>query len=483
KVELVFVPGPGIGHLSTALQIADLLLRRDHRLSVTVLSIPLPWEAKTTTQPESLFPSSTTTTTSRIRFISLPQRPLPDDAKGPFQFQAVFETQKQNVKEAVAKLSDSSILAGLVLDMFCVTMVDVAKQLGVPSYVFFTSSAGYLSFTSHLQDLSDRHGKETQQLMRSDVEIAVPGFTNPVPGKVIPGVYFNKNMAEWLHDCARRFRETNGILVNTFSELESQVMDSFSDATAASQFPAVYAVGPILSLNKNTSAASSESQSGDEILKWLDQQPPSSVVFLCFGSKGSLNPDQAREIAHALERSGHRFVWSLRQPSPKGKFEKPIEYDNIEDVLPEGFLDRTAEMGRVIGWAPQVEILGHPATGGFVSHCGWNSTLESLWYGVPIATWPMYAEQHFNAFEMGVELGLAVGISSESSIEEGVIVSAEKIEEGIRKLMGGGGGGGGGEVRKLVKAKSEESRKSVMEGGSSFTSLNRFIDEVMKSPF
>ncbi|XP_071905974.1 anthocyanidin 3-O-glucosyltransferase 6-like [Coffea arabica] len=116
--------------------------------------------------------------------------------------------------------------------------------------------------------------------------------------------------------------------------------------------------------------------------------------------------DQVKEIAYALEHTEYQFLWSLRTPPPKGKFEYPGEYENLEEVLPEGFLQRAAGVGKVIGWAPQAAVLSHPAVGGFVSHYGWNSTLESVWYGVPMATWPLYAKQQVNAFLMLKELGM-----------------------------------------------------------------------------
>lgn len=108
-------------------------------------------------------------------------------------------------------------------------------------------------------------------------------------------------------------------------------------------------------------------------------------------------------------------------------------------VLPEGFLQRTASIGKVIGWAPQAAVLAHCAVGGFVSHCGWNSLLESLWFGVPVATWPIYAEQQMNAFGMVVEMGLAVEIKLDYKKDlfdgKSNIVTAEEIESGIRRLM------------------------------------------------
>lgn len=277
-------------------------------------------------------------------------------------------------------------------------------------------------------------------------------------------------MAVWLYENTRKFRsEIKGVLINTCEEIESYVVNMMSSGIS-SQVPSLYCVGPILNLKNTVNQVN--------ILKWLDDQPQASVVFLCFGSMGSFDEEQVKEIAQGLERSGVRFLWSLQQPPPKGKWVAPSDYADSKDVLPEGFLDRTASVGNIIGWAPQVEILTHPSIGGFVPHCGWNSTLESLWYGVPMVAWPMYAEQQLNAFQMVVELGLGREITldyqKDYRIERSKLVTAEEIESGIRKVMNEGD-----EIRKNVKAKSKEVRKAVMEGGSSYISLVHFINDVL----
>ncbi|PRQ52233.1 putative flavonol 3-O-glucosyltransferase [Rosa chinensis] len=156
-------------------------------------------------------------------------------------------------------------------------------------------------------------------------------------------------------------------------------------------------VGPLLNLNSNESRWKQKY----DTLKWLDDQPPLFVVFLCFRSMGSFGEDQVKEIAHALEHAGHQFLLSLCQSSPTGRISSPSDYDDHTGVLPKG---RTIGIGKVIGWAPQVAILAHPSVRGFVSHCGWNSTLESLWQGVPISTWPLYAKQLLNVFQLVKEL-------------------------------------------------------------------------------
>ncbi|XP_022141873.1 anthocyanidin 3-O-glucosyltransferase 2-like [Momordica charantia] len=476
KFELVFIPGPGMGHLASTVEMANVIVARDHRLSVTVLTINPSSDPKIAQQIQSF---SASFAAKSIRFIALPEPPLPEETKNGFRLKQVLQSYKPHVREAVTNLTntpESPPLVGFVIDMFCTAMIDVAKEFEVPCYVFYTSSASFLALSFHLQQLyhqNDSSNHAVEHLKDSNDELAVPGFVNSIPGKVIPSVFFESEIAAWFHDNARRFRsEVKGILINTFAEMEPHVMNG------SSQIPPLYSVGPVLHLRDTSADGSNKVHDAADTLKWLDDQPPSSVVFLCFGSMGSFDQDQVEEIARALEQSGVRFLWSLRRPPPKGKLEAPSDYADIKDVLPEGFLDRTADVGRVIGWAPQVEILAHPATGGFVSHCGWNSTLESVWHGVPMATWPMYAEQQFNAYELVVELGLAVEITvdfrKEFRGERSRIVSAEEIESGIRRLMEDNN-----EIKEKVKAKSEESRKSVLEGGSSFVSLGHFIDDVI----
>jgi UDP:flavonoid glycosyltransferase YjiC (YdhE family) len=202
-------------------------------------------------------------------------------------------------------------------------------------------------------------------------------------------------------------------------------------------------------------------------MKWLDEQPQSSVVFLCFGNFGSFSPSQVKEIALGIEQSGFKFLWSMRFPrSPSNQFMNP------EDVLPEGFLERIEGRGIMCGWAPQVEVLAHKAIGGFVSHCGWNSILESLWYGVPIVTLPIYAEQQLNAFRMVKELGLSVELKLDYRVG-GDLVTADEIAKSVICVMQSDS-----EVRKKVKEMSEKGRKAVMDGGSSFTSITQLIQDI-----
>ncbi|CAL8138516.1 unnamed protein product [Prunus armeniaca] len=463
--QLVFIPAPGVGHIVSTVEIAKQLVARDDQLFITILIMKLPFD--------KLFTNIDPSISHRISFVDLPESHIDTQGLG---FTSIIKTfvqgHKTHVKDAVTKLlaqSAQAELAGFVIDMFCTPMINVANEFQIPSYLFFTSSAASLGFWFHLQSLHDEQGKDVDEITGWESELMVPSFINPVPVGVWPGVTRTKEGATDFIDFAARFRQTKGILINTFRELEPHAFRSLSDG----KFPPVYPVGPLLNMKTDDGhVGSDQSIQKSDILEWLDDQPPSSVVFLCFGSMGSFDEAQVKEIACALEQSRHRFLWSLRQPEPEGKMVMPSDYADVKLVLPEGFLDRTAGIGKIIGWSPQLAILAHPAVGGFVSHCGWNSTLESLWCGVPIATWPLYAEQQLNAFGLVKELGLGVEIKMDYK-QDSEVVSSEEIERGIRQVMLKDS-----DIRARVKEISEKSKKALTDGGSSYSSLGRFLDQI-----
>ncbi|CAN1145280.1 UDP-glycosyltransferase 71A15 [Linum perenne] len=450
-------------------ELANHLVRRYPTLSVTICIMKMPFKSisfEFTTKKDD---------TGRIKFIDLDPPTMDPNIPPSKRFSSFLEGHGPQIKDIVAGLV--ARLAGIVLDMFCTSFMADAKELGVPSYVFYTCGATFLGLMFQIQALYDQGRFDPVQIKDSDTELEIPSLKSPLPAKLLPSAVVQ---SEWLPNLVghtRRAREdAKGILVNTFQDFESYAIGSLN----AGQTPPVYPVGPILDLKVKGDGTDGGGGSAGPIMEWLDQQPESSVVFLCFGSMGSFEEEQVKEIAVALERSGHRFLWSLRRPPPKsdGKAIFPTDYEDVTEGLPEGFLERTAGIGKVIGWAPQTMVLAHPSTGGFVSHCGWNSTLESVWYGVPVATWPMYAEQQLNAVLLVRELEMAEEVRMSFRKESGEVVTADEIEKGIVGLMSEENS----ERRKKMKEMSEKSRITMEDGGASYCSIARFIeDTVMKT--
>ncbi|CAI9089777.1 OLC1v1024411C1 [Oldenlandia corymbosa var. corymbosa] len=475
KAELVFIPAAGVGHLVPVVEIAKLLITQTNHISITILIMTRPSDTNILSYKKSLRESSD----PRIKYIDL----KPEQSEPNQPFSEFVDSHKPHAREVLSGMINSGIfkLGGMVMDMFCTIMFDVANEFGIPSYVFFPSGASMLGLSFHMQSLRDDHNVDVTDFKVSDesTTLDVPTYINPVPTKVLPSIFLDKEgRSKMFLDQVKRYREAKGIIINTFKEMETHAIEALSND---SNIPPVYAIGPLLNLKGGK--VNKQQEEDESIMKWLDVQPESSVVFLCFGSGGAFDGEQVNEIAYALERSGYRFFWSLRKPTPSNNFGYPEDYENLEEVLPEGFLQRNSDVGKVIGWAPQAAILAHPAVGGFVSHCGWNSTLESVWCGVPVATWPLYAEQQVNAFLLVKELEMAVEIKMDYrkhtwqtlnlNCED---VSADVIEKGIRVVMDPDS-----EVRKKVKEMQEKSHSVPKEGGSSYSSMRSFIDDVMSN--
>ncbi|XP_051127632.1 beta-D-glucosyl crocetin beta-1,6-glucosyltransferase-like [Andrographis paniculata] len=179
--------------------------------------------------------------------------------------------------------------------------------------------------------------------------------------------------------------------------------------------------GPLISDGNNGDVESSK------VLQWLGKKPRDSTLFVSFGSEYFLSEMEVEEIAKGLELcdSTINFIWIIRFP-----IDTTI---TLDEMLPRGFLDRVGERGMVItGWAPQAEILAHPNTGGFLSHCGWSSVVESMYFGVPVVAMPMKVDQPINA-KMLVEAGSAVEVRR----NENDGFKGEEIATAVMKVFSG----------------------------------------------
>jgi hypothetical protein len=442
-----------------------LITRGGRALSLTVFLIPPPTEEVAADVDAHIRREEASGLD--IRFVRLPAVDPPTDSRGIEEFVSrLVQLHAPHVRAAISSMS--SPVAAFVIDFFCTTLLDVSREFAVPAYVYFTASAGMLAFFLRLPSL---HEEVPVQFEEMEGAVDVPGLP-PVPPSSLPNPVMDKNHPNytWFVYHGRRFAEADGIIVNTAAELEQSVLAAIADGrcTPGVRAPTVYPIGPVISFSPRT-------EQSHECVRWLDTQPPASVVLLCFGSGGFFTAPQAHEIAHGLERSGHRFLWVLRGPPAPGQ-RHPSDA-NLAELLPDGFLERTK--GRGLVWptkAPQKEILAHAAMGGFVTHGGWNSVLESLLFGVPMATWPLYAEQHLNAFTLVAYIGVAVAMKVDRKRNN--FVEAAELERAVKELMGGGEEGR--KAREKAMEMRAACRNAVEEGGSSYAALRRLSEEMCK---
>lgn len=269
-----------------------------------------------------------------------------------------------------------------------------------------------------------------------------------------------------------------GILVNTFEELEKMYVKGYKNVVKK-----IWCIGP-LSLhdkkyendNENNNSKTSMDES-NECLSFLSSNKPCSVIYVCFGSLSRIRASQLKELALGLEASNHSFIWVIGKNDCSQELEKWLQE--------EGFEDRNKGKGLIIrGWAPQVEILSHSSIGGFLSHCGWNSTLEAVSSGVPMVTWPLSAEQFFNEklIVQVLKIGVGVGVEAvvdllEAEKDGKMLVMKEDVKRAIDEVMEQGGDG---EVRRnRAREIREMAHKALEDGGSSTTNCKLFLQEIV----
>lgn len=353
----------------------------------------------------------------------------------------------------------------LVVDSFAAEALDFAKEFNLLAYVYFSLAATTVSLHFHMPKLDEETSCEYRDLHGP---IQMPGCV-PLHGKDLytPAQDRSSQVYKLLLERVKRFFFVDGVFVNSFLALEPGPIRALTEEGGGSykyKYPPVYAVGPIVGLG-----------GGDanelECVSWLDKQHPCSVLYVSFGSGGTLSPEQMDELAYGLELSGCKFLWVVRPPSSEANAAYLGSKDSVDPLqfLPNGFLERTKGQGLVVPlWAPQVQVLGHSSVGGFLSHCGWNSTLESVIKGVPLIVWPLFAEQRINAAVLCE--GLKVGLRPREN-ENGLVERGE-IAEVIKRLMDKEEGS---ELRRRMKELEEAANNAIKEDGSSTKALAQVV--------
>ncbi|KAL6127188.1 hypothetical protein ACLB2K_075230 [Fragaria x ananassa] len=349
------------------------------------------------------------------------------------------------------------------MDFFC--------ALGLLSgYFFCTSGAGCLASVLILPAI---HKNTDKSLKHLNALLYIPGVP-PIPSSDMPKPVLERN--DKAYECflenSIQLPKSAGIIVNTFESLESRAIRALSDGLCLPEdtpTPPIYCIGLFIFAHNQRGGGSDDVP---ECLTWLDSQPSGSVVFLCFGSLGLFTKEQLEEISVGLERSGQRFLWVVRNPpSTNESVAIACQADpDLNALLPDGFLGRTKDRGLVVkSWAPQVDVLNHDSVGGFVSHCGWNSVLEAVCAGVPMVTWPLYAEQRFNRVVLVEEIKIALPMNEPSD----GFVNAVEVEKRVRELMDSEEGES---IRMRAEALKSEAKAALSEGGTSRVALTKLVE-------
>ena len=436
RPHVLLLCSPCMGHLIPFAELARRLVA-DHGLAATLLF------ATATDAPSEQYAALAASMPDGVDLLMLPAPPadaLPPSTPMPERVMQAAVSAVPHVRDIARSLTSTAPLAALVVDMASVPARDVATELGVPCYMFFTSPWMLLSLFLHLPELDAGLVGEYRDATEP---IRLPGCV-PIHARELPGAMLADRSSETYAgflSLAKDAARVDGILVNTFRELEPAVGQGGTNCVKGMP---VYAVGPLVWTRPVAVGVNREPEHA-RLITWLDQQARGSVVFLSFGSGGTLTWRQTTELALALEATGRPFIWAAKRPhedTPDGAFFGTGRGGDDDDdplgFLPRGFVKRTAGVGLVLlSWAPQTAILAHAAVGCFVTHCGWNSSLESILNGVPMVAWPLYAEQKMNAAMLETHAGVAARVNAAGPANGDGFVCKEEIVSVIRRVMDG----------------------------------------------
>ncbi|KEH16439.1 putative hydroquinone glucosyltransferase [Medicago truncatula] len=459
-IHIAAISIPAFSHQASIIEFCKKLIHHHNHFHITIIfpTIDSPLQA-TLTLLKSLPSNITYTFLPPINKKSLPQNLSPA-----VQIQLAVSQSMPSFHTTISSLCSSSTtppLVALITDPFANESLEVLKEFNLLSYIYFPPSAMTLSLFIHFPKL---HEEISCEFRDHNEAIQIPGCV-PIHGIDLPEHFQDRSSLAYdliLQRC-KRFNLADGFLVNSFLKMEENTMKALEEHNDS-----VFLVGPII--QNGTSNETKVSDSDLECLKWLKNQSTNSVLFVSFGSGGTLSQEQVNELAFGLELSGQKFLWVLRVPSDSSN-EAYLGAKNDDDplnFLPKGFLERTKGQGLVVpNWAPQTQILSHGSIGAFLTHCGWNSVLESVVLGVPMIAWPLFAEQKINA----VLLCDGVKVAMRLKFNEDGLVGRDEIAKVVKELMLDDEGN---VIRERIEELRDAAIDALKEDGSSTLAICQF---------
>ncbi|TVU46114.1 hypothetical protein EJB05_05632, partial [Eragrostis curvula] len=470
--HFVLFPFPGHGHLAGFLAIARLLRQELPDAAVTLVSTP-----------RNVATLRSSAADSSISFHALPFVPsdhgLPVGCESTSSlpvpafidlFEA-FETLEPAFDDYISGLVARDVC--IIADAFVAWTVDAARRHGCAHAVFASCGAfGTAVFHALWKNMPALPFGSDDDMLRLPEHPELAFHRSQVSTVFFgAGARMDRRTA-FYQRLMRHGHHTDAVLVNTVDEFETTGL-AMMRRTLGKDVP-VWPIGPLVRVH-DTKMASSSASDDDGVIRWLDSQPPASVLYISFGSQNTIQQKQMFELAAALESTGRPFVWAIRPP---------VGFDIIagefrDEWLPEGFEERARAGNRgmlVRGWAPQLRILGHGAMGAFLSHCGWNSVLESLTCGVPIIAWPLAGEQFYNVIMLAEQWGVCVEAAARGNLESSTL-ERSKLAEVLEMVMGDSAESA--QIRRRVMEVQEVMKSAWAEqGGSSRTALHGFLRAV-----
>ncbi|KAJ0258923.1 UDP-glycosyltransferase 73C3 [Hirschfeldia incana] len=478
-LHFVLFPFMAQGHMIPMVDIARLLAQ--HGVTITIVTTPHNAERFKNVLNRAMeagLPINVVHVKLPFQEAGLPEGKENYDSLDSKELMVPFFKMVNMVEEPVMKLVEEMKTrpSCLICDLCLPYTSKIAKAFNIPKVVFH----GMSCFCILCMHVMHRNLEILHKLTSDEEYFYVPNFPDRVEftkPQIPVRINATGDWKEFLDAMAEAEKTSYGVIINTFQELEPAYVKDYKEARNGK----VWSIGPVSLCNKIGADKAERGNKAvidqEECIKWLDSKEEGSVLYVCLGSICNLPLSQLKELGLGLEKSQRPFIWVIRG------WEKYNEL--AEWFLESGFEERVKERGLLIkGWAPQVLILSHPSVGGFLTHCGWNSTLEGITSGVPLLTWPLFGDQFCNQKLVVQVLKVGVGAGIEETMkwgEEdniGVLVDKEGVKKAVEELMGESDDAK--ERRRRAKELGVLAHKAVEEGGSSHSNITFLLEDIMQ---
>ncbi|MCL7026552.1 hypothetical protein MKW94_011625 [Papaver nudicaule] len=473
--HFIVISFPAQGHLNPTLQFAKRLLRTGaHVTYVTTLSAH-----------KRMLESSSSSNPNTSSSHGLTYAPFSDGYDDGFKdgldeadhFLSEIERRGSQALRELIKSAGASGGSGSVTCIIYAILVpwvaEVARDLQIPSVLLWIQPAMvfdiyYYYYNGYKDVISNNNNDPSYPIDLPNLPLLtckdIPTFFLPTNLYTFALPLFEKQF-EVFEEESKPVK----VLVNTFDELESDALRAV-DVSKISLIP----IGPLIpSAFLDGQDLSDKSFGGDlvsvattdEYKDWLDSKEEGSVIYVSFGSVSVLERQQMEEIFRGLTECGFPYLWVCREKNSKQEG-KEAEAEEEESVLSR-IKREGSEQGKIVSWCAQVEVLSHPSIGCFITHCGWNSTLESLVGGVPLIGFPQWTDQGTNAklIEDVWKIGVRMRVNEETKI-----VGREEVSRCVKIVMGNS------EMKRNAKKWKELAKEAANEGGSSDRNLKWFVE-------
>ncbi|CAN4121515.1 unnamed protein product [Withania somnifera] len=353
----------------------------------------------------------------------------------------------------------------LIVDTFFAWGTTIANKYELVCVSFFTQPALVFTIDYH-HHLLLKNGHFGSNDNCKDTIDYIPGISAIEPSD-LPSYFQTKETSTTLHQVIYKgfedAKKSDIIICNTVQDLESKVISTLQEKT---KIP-FYAIGPIfhdqVTSSKTNVKLSKSLWPESNCLEWLNTKPKSSVLYFSLGSLFSLSKEDVMEFAQGLMISKVNFIWILKP-------NLAITNNETNNYLPIGFEENVVDRGLVVPWCVQRDVLSHPAIGGFLTHCGWNSVLESVWACVPMICHPMGVDQHTNRKLVVDQWKVGINLSHDKSITK------EEVAKKIHFLMSEENSKG---LRKVIKQVKKTMEVALLANGSSEKNFDFFVEDVI----